>query len=145
MSILDAFNLSGKVALVTGANRGLGQAMAAGLAEAGADIVGLNRNPDPGQIRQQAELLGRRFFHCRCDLGATSVKELQEIVEKIVLEMGRLDILVNNASALGPSPQPELKNYPLEVLRQVYETNVLAPLALIQDYSPSLQKHQELM
>jgi NAD(P)-dependent dehydrogenase (short-subunit alcohol dehydrogenase family) len=48
-------------------------------------------------------------------------------------QLGGLDALVNNASYLGPSPQPRLFDYPLEVLRQVYETNVVAPLALIQE------------
>ncbi len=50
----------------------------------------------------------------------------------------RIDLLVNNASALGPSPQPELDRYPLAALEHVYQTNVFAPLALIQDALPQI-------
>jgi NAD(P)-dependent dehydrogenase (short-subunit alcohol dehydrogenase family) len=53
-------------------------------------------------------------------------------------DLGRLDLLVNNASLLGPSPQPALADYPLEVLEDVYRVNVLAPLALIQLALPLL-------
>ena len=52
---------------------------------------------------------------------------------------GGLDLLVNNASILGPSPQPALLDYPLDVLEQVYRTNVIAPLALIQAVRPALK------
>src|SRR6185312_5913676 len=54
-------------------------------------------------------------------------------------ELGGLDALVNNASILGPSPQPNLLDYPLDVLEQVYRTNVIAPLALIQDLQHQLK------
>ncbi|MEM7344207.1 MAG: SDR family NAD(P)-dependent oxidoreductase [Chloroflexota bacterium] len=104
MTILDAFRLDGKVALVTGGNRGLGQAMALGLAEAGADIVNLNRGADPGEVREQVEALGRRFAHIQCDLSAASVEQLQAVVQQVVDEMGRLDILVNNAGNIPRTP-----------------------------------------
>ena len=54
------------------------------------------------------------------------------------IELGDLEAVVNNASALGPSPQPVLSDYPLDVLREVYETNVIGPLALIQAALPHL-------
>jgi len=56
-------------------------------------------------------------------------------------EVGSLELLVNNASVLGPSPQPALADYPLDVLREVYEVNVVAPLALIQQALPELRRH----
>jgi NAD(P)-dependent dehydrogenase (short-subunit alcohol dehydrogenase family) len=56
----------------------------------------------------------------------------------VVAELGRLDLLVNNASVLGPSPQPALAGYPLAELTRVYEVNVLAPVALIQLLLPAL-------
>ncbi|WP_409522144.1 SDR family NAD(P)-dependent oxidoreductase, partial [Pantoea septica] len=59
--ILNAFNLEGKIALVTGCNTGLGQGMALGLAQAGCDIVGVNRE-DPTETQQRVEALGRRFW-----------------------------------------------------------------------------------
>ena len=61
MSMLDSFRLDGRVALVTGASQGLGQAMAVGLAEAGADIAGLDRTLDCAETCDQVPALGRRF------------------------------------------------------------------------------------
>ena len=104
MGVLDSFRLDGRVALVTGANRGLGQAMAVGLAEAGADIAALNRSADPGETRAQVEALGRRFQHIRCDLGAASVAELAGVVDQVVEGLGRLDILINNAGDIRRVP-----------------------------------------
>jgi 2-deoxy-D-gluconate 3-dehydrogenase len=96
MTILDTFRLDGKVALVTGANRGLGAALALGLAEAGADVVGLNRG-EPGEVAAQIVALGRQFHHLRCDLLTATPDELRQVVANVVAQCGRLDILVNNA------------------------------------------------
>ena len=62
-----------------------------------------------------------------------------------VQSLGRLDLLINNASLLGPSPQPELTNYPLETLEQVLDVNVLAPVGLIQDALPLLESSAGLI
>jgi 2-deoxy-D-gluconate 3-dehydrogenase len=103
MGVLDAFQLYGKVALVTGIGRGLGQAMALGLAEAGADIAGLYRtNFEESQV--QIEALGRRFLPVECDLLEATIAQLNEAVEQVVGEMGRLDILVNNAGIIRRAP-----------------------------------------
>jgi len=107
MNILESFNLSGKVALVTGANRGLGQAMAVGLAEAGADIAGLDRTPDCAETCAQVEALGRRFYTIQCDLRASSVADLNDTVAGVVDALGRLDILVNNAGIIRRAPALE--------------------------------------
>lgn len=96
MTILDAFRLDGKVVLVTGANRGLGAAMAVGLAQAGADVVGLSRG-EAREVAQQVTALGRRFHHVGCDLLAATPNDLQQVVAEVVAKLGRLDILVNNA------------------------------------------------
>lgn len=66
--ILQQFALDGRVALVTGASRGLGQAMALGLAEAGADVACVSLSGDDRQTRQRVEGLGRRFLGLRADL-----------------------------------------------------------------------------
>ncbi|MBZ0277462.1 MAG: 2-dehydro-3-deoxy-D-gluconate 5-dehydrogenase KduD [Anaerolineae bacterium] len=105
--MLDMFRLNGKVALVTGASRGLGQAMAIALAEAGADVAGLDRTPDCAETCEQIQALGRRFMNIQCDLSATSVAGLNEIVARIVSELGRLDILVNNAGIIRRAPALE--------------------------------------
>ena len=84
MSVLDTFKLDGKVALVTGGNRG----MAAGLAEAGADVVNLSRGAEAGDIRTQVEALGRRFLHIQCKLVDASSDRLHGVVEHVVNHMG---------------------------------------------------------
>jgi 2-deoxy-D-gluconate 3-dehydrogenase len=65
--VLNSFDLEGKVALVTGCNTGLGQAMAVGLAQAGCDIIGVNRS-EPNETLDQVHALGRRFLDLRADL-----------------------------------------------------------------------------
>jgi len=94
--ILDAFDLHGKVALVTGASRGLGCGMAEGLAEAGADIVGVSRGTCDA-LAEATATLGRRFLHLPCDLATATVADLQALVARAVETMGGLDILVNAA------------------------------------------------
>ena len=103
MSVLDLFRLDGKVALVTGAGRGLGQAMAVGLAEAGADIAGLDVIP-VDETQAQVKALGRRFLAVNCNLGSSTVQELDDTVKGVAGEMGRLDILVNNAGIIRRAP-----------------------------------------
>jgi len=97
--ILDQFKLDGQIALITGAGRGLGQGAAVGLAEAGADIVGLDIiSLEETEARIKA--LGRRFLPVTINLREASVAQLNELVEQVVKEMGRLDILVNNAGII---------------------------------------------
>lgn len=103
MGILDSFSLEGKVALVTGAGQGLGQAMALGLAEAGADIAGADIIPVE-KTCLQVEALGKRFLSIHCDLRAESIARLNEICEQVTAELGRLDILVNNAGIIRRAP-----------------------------------------
>lgn len=95
--ILDAFTLSGKVAIVTGCDTGLGQGMAIALAQAGCDIVGVNRK-EPAETALKVIALGRRFMTIRADLGQQ--ESLQSVVDDAVAEMGRIDILVNNAGTI---------------------------------------------
>lgn len=106
-TIIDAFRIDGKVALVTGASRGLGQAMAVALAEAGANVIGLDRTEDCNETCQQVEALGRRFMTAVCDLREASVPRIKEIVGEAVGEMGRLDILINNAGIIRRAPALE--------------------------------------
>jgi 2-deoxy-D-gluconate 3-dehydrogenase len=101
--ILDSFKLDGKVALVTGASRGLGQAMALGLAEAGADISGLDII-DADETRARVEALGRRYLPVKANLLEAKLHDLSAVVAGIVDSLGRLDILVNNAGIIRRAP-----------------------------------------
>ena len=101
--ILDSFKLDGKVALVTGASRGLGQAMAIGLAEAGADIAGLDIL-ETDETRAQVEALGRLYHPVAANLLEASPEQLSEIVAGVVASLGRLDILLNNAGIIRRAP-----------------------------------------
>ena len=91
------FNLSGRVAMVTGANTGLGQAIAVALAGAGADIVAVGRS-EPGETQAAVEKLGRRFLSVHADLGNTGT--VFSVVDSAIAQFGQLDILVNNAGII---------------------------------------------
>jgi 2-deoxy-D-gluconate 3-dehydrogenase len=103
--VLDAFSLDGKVAIVTGAGTGLGEAMAVGLAEAGADVAGVYNLHAPEVARGEIQSLGRRFLALQADL--SSIEPLQGIIDAAVERLGRLDILVNNAGIIRRAPSLE--------------------------------------
>jgi 2-dehydro-3-deoxy-D-gluconate 5-dehydrogenase len=106
MTVLDDFKLDGRVALVTGAGRGLGQGIAAGLAEAGADVAVLDVVP-LDETRDQISTLGRRCHALSYDLGKTNAGVAREIISECTSELGRLDILVNNAGIIRRAPALE--------------------------------------
>ncbi|MGM1329322.1 2-dehydro-3-deoxy-D-gluconate 5-dehydrogenase KduD [Klebsiella michiganensis] len=95
--VLNAFDLTGKVAIVTGCDTGLGQGMTLGLAQAGCDIVGVNRRI-PHETAEKVQALGRRFTAIQADLSLQD--EIETIVDRAVAAMGRVDILVNNAGTI---------------------------------------------
>jgi 2-deoxy-D-gluconate 3-dehydrogenase len=103
MSILDSFKLDGKVALVTGARQGLGQGMATALADAGADIIGLDWM-ESDQTGDMVKALGRHYLPVICNLRQATAADLQKIVADIVAERQHLDILVNNAGIIRRAP-----------------------------------------
>ena len=118
------------VAIVTGASRGLGLALTRALAERGWRLVVDAR--DPGALeRAVAGLEGVVAV-------AGDVSDAEHRRALVDAAGDRVDLLVNNASLLGPSPQPALADYPPEDFSQVYEVNVFAPLALVQLALPRL-------
>jgi NAD(P)-dependent dehydrogenase (short-subunit alcohol dehydrogenase family) len=114
------------VALITGASRGLGHATAWALADRGWSLVA-----DARRERDLVEAL-RDLPDVVAIAGDVTNPAHRADLVAAVERLGRLDVLINNASSLGPSPLPPLREYELGDLRRVYETNVLAPLALIQ-------------
>jgi 2-deoxy-D-gluconate 3-dehydrogenase len=93
----NPFSLEGKVALVTGGNAGLGQAIAVALAQAGADVVSTSRRAAP-ETQRAVEAQGRRFLSIQADLATTA--PIAGIVEQTLAQFGKLDILVNNAGII---------------------------------------------
>lgn len=95
MGSLPSFSLEGKVALVTGAARGLGRAIALALAEAGADVaLGLRDVNEDAGVRSEIEALGRRALPLQMDMG--DLEQIRQAVHAVVEQLGKLDILVNN-------------------------------------------------
>jgi 2-deoxy-D-gluconate 3-dehydrogenase len=125
--ILDQFNLQGRVALVTGASRGLGQAMAVGLAEAGADVAGASRAGKDQETRQAVEALGRRFLGLQADLADPAQRA--GLVDRVVAHFGQIDILVNNAGTATRHPPEE---YPMDEWRELLEVHLNASFDLAQ-------------
>ncbi len=101
--ILDSFRLDGKVALITGASRGLGQGAALALAEAGADLALLDRSGSE-ETAELAEAMGRRVHSIELDLIAASPEDMDAAVQSVVDALGRVDILCNNAGIIRRAP-----------------------------------------
>ena len=121
------------VAIITGASRGLGLALAHGLSDAGWALVLDARGAE--DLRIAADQLDGPVRAIPGDI--TDAGHRAELVAA-ANELGGLDLLVNNAGVLGPSPLPPLAEFPLDGLREVYEVNVLAQLALTQQALPTL-------
>jgi NAD(P)-dependent dehydrogenase (short-subunit alcohol dehydrogenase family) len=122
-----------KSALITGGSRGLGYALAHELVGRGWNVVIDGR--DSGALADAAARLGPQAVAVVGDVADPSHRTALLAAAE---DVGRLDLLVNNASILGPSPLPPLRDYPLEQLDEVYRVNVIAPLALVQAALPLL-------
>jgi 2-deoxy-D-gluconate 3-dehydrogenase len=101
--ILDSFRLDGRVALVTGGSRGLGQAAALSLAQAGADVAILDYN-DAAETVGAIEALGRRAYFAKIDLIAATPEDISAAIDGVCEALGGLDILVNNAGIIRRTP-----------------------------------------
>ena len=118
-----------KTALITGASRGLGLALARELARQKWNLIIDARGSEALKAVYDELVQLTRVAMIAGDVTDAAHRKSLALTAR---EMGGLDALVNNASMLGPSPQPVLLEYPLDVLEQVYRTNVIAPLALVQ-------------
>jgi 2-dehydro-3-deoxy-D-gluconate 5-dehydrogenase len=123
--VLDLFNLSGKTAVVTGCDTGLGQGMALALAEAGANIVGASIVDDISETRELIEETGRTFIYHRVDISGRD--QLCSFIDKVKLENPKIDILVNNAGIIMRQPAAE---HPDEYWDKVMSINLDAQFIL---------------
>ena len=123
-------------AIITGASLGLGRAIAERLAGRGWDLIIDGR--DGAALDAAATSLRRHGTRVIAIAGDVADAPHRAVMVRAAGDS--LDLLVNNASVLGPSPQPNLADYPLDVLEWVYRVNVLAPLALIQSALPALRR-----
>ena len=128
-----------KVALITGASRGFGAALADELNARGWSLIVDARHED---ALAEAAARWENAFAIAGDVSEPA--HLDELA-RAVHRLGRLDLLVNNASLLGPSPQPTLDRYPIGVLASVYDVNVFAPLALTQLVLPELKASEGIV
>ncbi|MEW5826504.1 MAG: 2-dehydro-3-deoxy-D-gluconate 5-dehydrogenase KduD [Candidatus Bipolaricaulota bacterium] len=129
----DRFRLDGKVAVVTGAARGLGQGMAVGLAEAGAHVVGVDIISPLDETRGLVEQTGCRFAEVRADLSGT--QDIDRILETARRELGGHDILVNNAGVIRRHPAHE---FPMDEWDFVMNVNLRSLFFLTQAFGKAL-------
>ncbi len=126
-SPLQKFELTGKVALVTGGSRGLGKAIALGFASAGADIVVTSRSlPSLREVADAIEAKGRRALAVACDIGKWS--EADRLVDEAYTRFGRCDVLVNNAGVVQPITP--LVQTSAEMFDRIYGVNTKGPMHL---------------
>jgi NAD(P)-dependent dehydrogenase (short-subunit alcohol dehydrogenase family) len=116
-------------ALITGASRGLGLALARALAQRGWHLI---INARGAEALQAAHRELSEWTQVTAVPGDVSDKSHRQALAVAAQAAGGLDAVINNASILGPSPQPELLHYPLDVLAEVYRVNVIAPLGVLQ-------------
>src|SRR5690242_4568021 len=133
---------SPQTALITGASRGLGLALARALAERGWTLLIDARGADALETARAALAEKTRVVAIAGDIADASHRHA---LAEAAASLGGLDAVVNNASILGPSPQPNLLDYPLDVLEQVYRTNTVAPLALLQTVRAALNPGARLL
>jgi 2-deoxy-D-gluconate 3-dehydrogenase len=131
----NLFSLEGKLAVVTGARRGLGLAMAKSLAEAGADIIGVSAQlePEGSEVQQVVEGLGRKFSAFKCDFSnPTEVDSLANELKNLPI-----DILVNNAGTIKRAPAVE---HSMELWNEVLEVNLNSQFRLTRPIAEAMLK-----
>ena len=127
-----------RTALITGGSRGLGFTVADFLAAQGYNLVLTARNDQ--ELQSAARKLRRHGGEVTALVGSVTDPEHRRCLVQAARGLGRLDVLLNNASTLGASPLPSLAEYPLAELEEAFRVNVLSPIALAQEALPLLQE-----
>ena len=133
--LLDAFDLTGKTALVTGCRRGLGRAMTVALAEAGADVIGVSRSLEPSgsEVEREILALGRSFRGYACDFAQRD--SVYELIDDLRTGDHHVDILVNNAGTIERSPATEHSDAAWD---GVLEVNLTAQFVLTRELAQGM-------
>ncbi len=135
MSILNTFSLEGKTALVTGCKRGIGKAMAIGLAEAGANIIGVSATLELSGSDVEKEVIarGKKFSAYQCDF--SDRKSLYKFINEVKQDFSQIDILVNNAGTILRAPAAD---HPDEMWDKVIEVNQTAQFILTREFGKEM-------
>lgn len=135
MSVLNLFSLEGKLALVTGCNKGIGKGMALGLAEAGADIIGVSGSLElqGSDIEKQVTALGRKFYAYQANLADRD--SLYDFIAKVKSAHPVVDILINNAGTIMRKPAAE---HPDDYWDKVLALNLDTPFILARDFGKDM-------
>ena len=131
-----------RIALITGASKGLGKTLARFLAQQNYTLILTARGRH--SLQTIAEELSPHA-EVKAIPGNVADAEHRHRLLEIAKKLGGLQLLVNNASTLGPTPMPELAQFPLEAFRYLFDVNVLAPIAMIQEALPLLQANRGLV
>ena len=126
--ILEKFNLNGKIALVSGSNKGIGQFYAVALAEAGADIIGVSFENDFSETEKLIRAAGRKFTSYISDF--SNRDSLYEFIKKVKIDFPRIDILVNNAGTILRKP---ISEHPDEYWDKVIDVNLSSQFILTRE------------
>jgi len=122
----NPIDLDGKVCLVTGASRGLGRALALEFARRGARLVINSRSASAQDLAEVESQIRTPVLSVRADISRRA--DVERLAGEALAHFGRVDVLVNNASALGPTPMPYLADTPIEEFEEVLRTNLNGPL-----------------
>lgn len=136
--------VEGKYIVITGASKGLGRQLALDFAREGAEAIALvARHADLlYMVREEIRSLSPRTKVIALPADLRHTKAVERVAAAVLSEFqGRVDALINNASALGPSPMPYLLDYPLEEFRRVLDTNLIAPFLLTRKLLPAMLEH----
>jgi 2-deoxy-D-gluconate 3-dehydrogenase len=133
---MSLFDLSGKTAVVTGADKGIGKAMAVALAEAGANIIGTSRSGDFSAVQQEVEQTGKSYNHYSVDF--LERNQIYAFTRQLFNDVPRVDILVNNAGTILRKPAAE---HPDEFWDQVIQVNLTAQFILGRECSKHMIAH----